>query len=150
MATYNNPKLVPAVTPLESGSIYVDRQVLDLANASFITAPVAAGDLVQIGLLGAGAVLVPNLAQIQFPTLDATATVSVGTEATAAAVMAAEAITAAEVKDGDDLVQAGTVGELTEPTPIYAVIGGTVGGFATTGKIVFDVAQRAYRSDVDG
>ncbi|MDN5939266.1 MAG: hypothetical protein L0H83_11465 [Salinisphaera sp.] len=150
MATYNNPKLVPAVTPLESGGLYIDRQITDLANADFITAAVAAGDLIQIGVIGANAVMVPGIASISFPTLDATATMKVGTLADDDAVLASETVTAAEVKDGDDLVLTGTVGSADEPTPIYLEVGGTVGGFATTGKIVFDVAQRAYRSDVDG
>lgn len=148
MSQYDNAKLTAGVTPLAAGAVYVDVQETDLAHADFIDAAVASGDLIQVGVVPANCVLVPHLSKVVFPTLDASATVALGTKTDSDALLAAAAITAATTKFGHELTQA-VIGDDYNDTPIYAAVGGTVAGFATTGTIELQLALRAWRHDVD-
>lgn len=155
MTTRNNAKLVAGVTPTERGSLYIDRQVTDLADRSFIPANLAIGDNIQIGVVPAGCKLVAHLSAIQVPVLDTSGTPTVkykiGSVATVAALAAEKTPGAAAsvVAPSDFVIGATGWGSPTDDTPIYLNLSAAIATQAATGKIVFDVALRAWDSEFD-
>lgn len=152
MATHNNPKLRSRITPTANGALYIDRQVTDLADPVQVPT-LANGDLLQIGVVPAGSKLVPHLCRLALPEIDSNASptgkVKIGTAATADALVA-EASVGAPVTDLQSSFKAVEIGSATDDTPIYATLSAALATQAATGKIVFDVALRAWDSVVDG
>jgi hypothetical protein len=152
MTQYNNPALVAGATPFAAGAVYADPQVLDITDRRTFPAAAALGDQIQIGVVPAGCTLLPHLTRIRIPVLDtgATGKYKLGTAANATAVAAELAATAAQTLFGEDLVQTGVVGSATDDTPIYLTVSVAIATQAAAGKIVCDLAFRAYDVDVDG
>lgn len=152
MSTHDNPKLTPRVTPAGSGTLYIDRQVTDLAD-SVQTPALANGDLLQIGMVPAGTKLVPHLCRLAVPKLDTngapTGKFKIGTAATADALVA-EANASAAVTDLQTNFKAVEIGSATKDTPIYLTLSAALATQATSGEIVFDVALRAWDTAIDG
>jgi hypothetical protein len=153
MSLLNNAKLVPAVTPFANGAVYLDTQVTNLASPGFWPAAIAVGDQIQIGEVPAGAVLIPWLSNIQLPVLDSgpagTLSVSLGTQATPAALKATAAAEAATNVPGSSLSATALIGDPVNPTPIYITATAAAVAAAQTGRIVANLAFRAWRDDTD-
>lgn len=159
MSTYNNPSMVAGITPEAAGAIYVDRQVTDLANAAVVPAALAVGDLLQIGVIPAGAVLVPELSTLRLPQIDTggsgTGAASIGVAGSNAAIAAAQSVTAAKDIRGSGLSFSAlpgasvAFGDPDDDTPIYLVLTGALVTQAKTGKVVCDFAFRAYVQNLD-
>lgn len=154
MTTRNNSHLVSGVTPDESGDLLLDRQITNLADRSFIPAALAIGDNIQIGVVPAGAVLVPQLSNIMLPPLDTNATPTVkykiGSVSTVASLAVEKTPLAvkSEVRAADFLL--GTVfGSPTADTPIYLNLSAAIATQATTGKIVADWVFRNWDDRLD-
>lgn len=154
MAKYTRSNLVAAITAFAVGAVYVDQQVTDLAQSSDFPAAALNADQIQIGIIPAGHVLVPQLTLLQVPQLDtnvsATGKYKIGTDASVAAVAAEQNGGAAVTLFGKDLVLTGTVGSPTDDTPIYLTLSAAIATQAATGKIVANLAMRAYRQGIDG
>lgn len=155
MTTFNNSKLRARATPAEAGALYVDRQITDLANADqFPTVP-ASGDSIQIGVVPAGCKLVPQLCTIQVPILDSngapTVKYKIGSVATAAALAAEKTPGAAVsvVATTDFIVAAAGFGSPTDDVPIYLNLSAARATATTIGKILADLALRAWDSELD-
>lgn len=152
MATRNNPKLVSRITPEANGTLYIDRQVTNLADPVQVPA-LANGDLLQIGVVPAGCKLVEHLCRLQVPLLDTNASKTgkfkIGTAAVADALVAEYTIAGA-VADLQPNFKAVEIGSADTDTPIYLTLTAALATQATTGKILFDVAMRAYDSEIDG
>lgn len=157
MATVNNTKLRARSTPAGAGQLYIDRQVTNLD--ALLTANPASGDNIQIGVVPAGCKLVPHLCLLQVPVLDTNAASTVkykiGSVATVGAL-------AAEVTPGNNatstvasasfLVGAAGFGSATDDTPIYLNLSAAVAtqpAAGARGKVLFDVALRAWDSVID-
>ncbi|KLD65429.1 hypothetical protein [Dyella japonica] len=153
MTTYINAKLVASITAFAVGALYVDRQVTDLADRGVIPAGVLNGDKIQIGVVPAGHVLVPQHCTIQIPKLDtnavATGKFKIGTDAKADALVAEKTAGAAIVLRGSDCDVTATIGDPSEDTPIYLGVTGPLATQAQTGKIIADLVIRAWQSEVD-
>lgn len=155
MTVYNRDyHLTPGVTATAAGAVYIDRQTTDLANTQEFPAAAANADQIQIGVVPAGHVLVPQLTLIQVPQIDtngaATGKYKIGTATTLDAVVIEQNGSAAKTLFGKDLVLTGTVGSQTDDTPIYLNVSAAIATQAATGKIVADFAFRAYESSIDG
>jgi hypothetical protein len=154
MTTRNNAKLIAMVTAFAAGALYVDRQITDIADRSFIPANLASGDNIQIGVVPAGCVLVQQLSTIQVPVLDTsgapTVKYKIGSVATVGA-LAAEKTPGAVVSKvaTTDFIVGPVFGSPTDDTPIYLNLSAAIAAQATTGKIVADWALRAWDSQVD-
>lgn len=153
MSTNNNPKLVSRVSAFANGALYIDRQITDVSDPVQVPAALANGDLLQIGVVPAGSKLVPRLCTLQIPKLDtnvsATGQGKVGTAAVADALVVAASLGAA-ITDLQTNFKDVEIGSATDDTPIYLTLSAALATQATTGKIVFDVALRAWDSEVDG
>lgn len=155
MTTRNNAKLVAGATPQAHGALYIDRQITDLADRSFIPSNLANGDNIQIGVVPAGCKLVAHACAIQVPILDTsgspTVKYKIGSVATVAALAAEKTPGAAAsiVAPADFAIGATGWGSPTDDTPIYLNLSAAIATQALTGKIVFDVALRAWDSKTD-
>lgn len=142
-----------AVTPFASGALYIDRQLTHFDNANQWPAAIANGDQVQIGVVPAGCVLVPQLSCFQIPKVDtngaATGKFKLGTADTIAAIAAEQNGGGALSLFGEDLVLTGVVGSPTDDTPIYLTASAAVATVAATGTLIADLALRAWRDDTD-
>lgn len=148
MTIYTNVHQVPRVTGLASGALYIDRQEVSLADDNAWPSAVALGDQIQIGVVPAGCVLVPWLSNLNLPVLDSgpsgTLSVSVGTQATPAALKAtATAIAPANVA-GSTLAPGVVIGSNLTNTPIFITATAAAVAAAQTGTIVFDLALRPW------
>lgn len=150
MTQYNNPKMVGGITAEASGAVYVDRQVTQLADPVTFPHGLQVGDQVQVGIIPAGHVMLPYLSVINFPKLDtnaaATGTYNLGTDTTPNLFGAA--INAGQVKKAA-LTGLDVVGDPEEDTPIYITVTAAIATQVATGRIVLDVAMRAWRSETD-
>jgi hypothetical protein len=150
MTQYSNPKMVPGITAEASGAIYLDRQVTQLGDPVAFPKALQVGDQVQVGVIPAGHVMVPYLSAINIPKLDtnaaATGTYSLGTEAKPALFGAG--INAGQVKQA---VLTGTdvIGDPEKDIPLYLTLTASLATQVAAGRIVFDVALRAWRSETD-
>lgn len=153
MSKFANPKLTPKVTPFAVGALYVDRQVFDLSDLAYKPSALAIGDLIQIGIVPAGCTLVPQLSTASIAILDTagspTATYTIGTEASAASLLAS--------KNGNAVVTVApggflnpTIGSPDTDTPIYAKVTTAAATLATSGKITVNLVLRAYQPEIDG
>ena len=153
MSLYTNPKLNSRVTPTANGALYVDRQVTDISDPVQFPAATANGDQIQIGVVPAGSKLVPRLCTLQVPLLDTNAAKTgkfkIGTAATPDALVNEYTIAAA-VTDLQTNFKDAEIGSATDDTPIYLTLSGALATQAATGQIKFDVALRAWDSEVDG
>jgi hypothetical protein len=157
MTTFINSKLRARATPDGAGELYIDRQVTNLD--AIVTSAPASGDNIQIGIVPAGCKLVPHLCLLQVPVLDTNAASTVkykiGTVASVAAL-------AAEVTPGNNatssiasasfLVGAAGFGSPTDDVPIYLTLSAAVAtqpAAGARGKVLFDVALRAWDSVID-
>lgn len=152
MSKFINALLVAAVTPSENGAVYIDRQITDLANRSVFPAAVANADQVQIGVVPAGTVLIPHLCCFRFPRLDTNAAPTgkfkIGTDTVLDAIVLEQNGNAAVALTAEDFVLTGVIGSPTDDTPIYLNASAAVLTLGT-GKVVLDVALRAWSDDVD-
>jgi hypothetical protein len=160
MTITTNTKLVAGITPSERGAIYVDRQVINLADTVAVPGPIALGDSIQIGVIPAGAVLVPELTTIQAARIDTGATGKATIETTigSANICVEKAVNAALLLRGSDLkpspvpVEPGQtspvpeIGSTTDDIPIYLTFTAAVATLARSGFIVCDLALRAVQS----
>lgn len=158
MTTYNNSKLRARATPEEAGALYIDRQVSNLADKSFVSGVPASGDAIQIGVVPAGCKLVAHLCTIQVPVLDAHASAAtvkykIGSVATVAALVAEKTPgnnATSLVVASDFIIGAAGFGSATDDTPIYLNLSAAIATQPTVpGKVVFDVALRAWDSAID-
>lgn len=146
------PKLKAAVTPFASGALYLDIQSTNLSNATYWPAGLAIGDTVQIGVIPAGMVLVPQLSSLVLPKLDSNASptgrVSIGTANQAAALLASTAVGTAASLFGAQLLQA-SIGSPDTDIPVLLTVTAAFATEVATGKIAFEPVLRAWRDDVD-
>jgi hypothetical protein len=153
MSTYDNPKLGSRITPDANGALYIDRQITDLSDTAQVPASLDNGDLVQIGVVPAGTKLVPRLSTLQVPKLDtngaATGKFKIGTSSTADALVA-ETSAGSSVSDLQTNFKDVEIGSATDDTKIYLTLSAALATQATSGKIKFDLALRAWDSVVDG
>lgn len=161
MTQYLNPHIRSGITPNEAGALYIDRQVTQLNDLAVIPAGTvfAIGDQLQIGVIPAGAVLLPELSTLNLPIVDTngapTAHGSIGTAASATQIAAAQALGAAVTLRGSSLAlsaQPGASLGLGSPdtdTPIYLTFTALVATLAPTGQFVLDLALRAFNPDFD-
>lgn len=153
MSKFTRNNLVAAVTALAVGALYVDRQKTKLSDATAFPAAAANGDQIQIGIVPAGMVLVPQHTLLQIPQLDTngapTGKYKIGTEASLAAVAAEQNGSAAVTLFGKDLVLTGTIGSLTDDVPLFLNVSAAIATQATAGTIVADLALRAFVPGVD-
>lgn len=153
MSKYLQVALVAAITPFANGTLYIDRQVTDLADRTVFPAAVANADQIQIGVVPAGCVLVPHLTAIRVPKLDAngapTGKFKIGTESTLDAIATEQNGGAIVTLTAEDLVLFGpTIGSPTEDTPIFLNASAAVATLGT-GKVILDLALRAWNDVVD-
>ena len=157
---YNNPKLLANFTPQALGALYLDRQVTNINDPNLGLAAPAVGDQVQIGLIPAGAVLVPELSTLHLPIFDTnaapTGAATIGVVGGTSAIAGAQNLSAT-AKDirGSALnfsaLPNGAVplGDPEVNIPISLTFTGAVATLAAQGQIVLDLAFRAFRSDAD-
>lgn len=150
MTQYNNPKMAPGITAEASGAVYIDRQVTQLADPVSFPHGLQIGDQVQVGIIPAGHVMLPYLSVINIPKIDtnaaATGTYNLGTDATPNLFGAA--LNAGQVKKAA-LTGLDVVGDQEVDTPIYITVTAALATQVTTGRIVLDIAMRAWRSETD-
>lgn len=153
MTIYTNTHQVPAVTPFATGALYLDRQEVSLAAPGFWPSTIAVGDQIQIGVVPRGCVLVPWLCNINLPVLDSgpsgTLSVSIGTQATPAALKATAAATGAQNVAGSALAPGVVIGDPVNDVPLFITATAAAVKAATAGTIVADLAFRAWSSNVD-
>lgn len=153
MSTFRNPAVLQGkAIPLQAGEAVVNRDVFDFANTSYRPSAVVSGDLIQIGVVPAGCKLVPHLSQIQIPAIDTSGTptgqASIGTTNDTDALKAAGAVNAAQRLFGEDLLPADAGAQYVD-VPIFLAFTANVATLAATGKIVADLAIRAFDDRVD-
>lgn len=157
MTTHANPKVdanLPNVPDV--GQIAFNRHVFDIAvGAGYRPAAIAENDLIQIGVVPAGHVLIPHLSRLSWPALEGGTPASdytIGTAASPAILKGSAASETAVVLFGEDwLVPATPIGARDADTPIYAkIITAAFHTIATTGQIVFEPVYRPWRADLDG
>lgn len=153
MSQFTRNNLVAAITAFAVGAVYTDTQITDLSQRTDFPAAAANGDQIQIGIIPAGHVLVPQLSLLQVPQLDsngaATGKYKIGTADAIAAVAAEQNGSAAVSLFGEDFVLTGTVGSPTDDTPIFLSLSAAIATQAAAGKIVFQPAIRAWRTGID-
>lgn len=150
----------------DAGGLRLNVFSLDLANPQVIdaatpqngpaklTAP-AANDLLQIGVVPAGEVLVPQLCNLRVPIVDTngspTGSFQLGTLATANALLGTTLVNAASSQFGEDFtLTTGPIGADNADTPIYMKWIAIVATLAVTGKIVFEQITRPFQTPYDG
>ena len=154
MADFANPNINDVLPNVpDTGTIAFNRFTYDQA-ASYHAAAVSVGDRIQIGVIPAGQVMVQHLSRLSIPALEGATPLSdytIGTEADPDALKGTAASETAVVLTGEDfLVGADPIGHPAEDTPIYITsITANQTNVATTGKIVFEPALRAWRDDLD-
>lgn len=153
MTMTNRTGLRAALTPFASGALYLDRQLTHLDDATQWPAAIASGDQIQIGVVPAGCVLVPQLSSFQIPKVDsngaATGKYKLGTASAITAIAAEQNGNAAVSLFGEDLALTGVVGSPTDDTPIYLTASAAVATVSATGTLVADLVLRAWRDDTD-
>lgn len=155
MTIRNNAKLVATATPTAHSALYIDRQTTDLSDRSFIPAALLLGDSIQIGVVPAGCKLVAHLCAIQVPIIDTSATPTAKYKIGSVAVpdaLAAEKIPGAAVSvvaTVDFKIGALGFGSATDDTPVYLTLSAAAATPSLVGKIVADLAFRAWDSKFD-
>ena len=155
MSRYINAKLVSAITAFAVGALYLDRQVTSLADRSVVPAAPLLADQIQIGVIPAGCVLVPQLSTVQVARFDTNGTslgkYKIGTADTIDAIATEQIGAAAVTVRGNALVIGATpIGSPTDDTPIYLTVSVAPATFAGTGAVVLDLVMRAWVDSVDG
>jgi hypothetical protein len=157
---YLNPKMRAGITPEAAGAIYYDRQITNLNDPVEVPAVLAAGDQLQIGVIPAGATLVPELSTLHFPIFDTngapTAAGTIGTAAGTSDIAGAQTLsgTANTVRSAalTTTPLPGTEPPLGSPDtdiPIFITFTGAVATKAAAGQVVLDLAFRAFNSAFD-
>lgn len=150
----------------DAGGLRLNTFVLDLTNPQVIDAATPASgpakltapqvnDLLQIGVVPAGEVLVPQLCNLRVPIIDTngtpTGSFQLGTAGTANALLGTTTTAAASSQFGEDFtLTTGPIGDDKSDTPIYMKWIAVVATLAVTGKLVFDQVTRPWNSNVDG
>lgn len=156
MATYKaiSADSTPIPVPREAGAVFIANSKFDFAVAAQRPASIGIGDMVQVGVVPAGCVLVQHLSRISLPSLDSagspTGDYSIGTALVPAALKAAAPAETAVVHTGEDLLAATVIGSRDVDTPVYAVFTTAVATVPTTGAIVANLAIRAFDGGFDG
>lgn len=144
-----------AATATEAGGLTFNKFFYDFADKAY-AGNLAANDMLCIGVVPAGNVLVPQLSRIDMLQIDTggapTGDYSIGTETTADALKASTASeTAAATLFGEDFALAtAEVGSKTVDTPIYVKAINASQTTPTTGKIVAHLVTRPWDSAIDG
>lgn len=154
MTIYTNPKMGVAPTANTAGVPSVFPFEFDFTNTTYRPATVAALDLIQIAIVPAGHTLLPQLCRFAIPAIDAggapTGDYSLGTLAVPAALHASAASETPQALFGEDiLVPTAAIGSPTDDTPIYIKAINASQTAPTTGKIVSELAYRAWDSALD-
>jgi hypothetical protein len=137
----------------DAGDLTFNAFVFDLANTAYAPTAIANGDKIQIGTVPAGEKLVAHLCRLDIPVIDTdvspTATGTVGTAASAAAVAGSQTLSAsAKLLTAEDFaLTTAEVGDANVDTPIYLTFTAAVKTLAATGKIVFEQVSRPVRCD---
>lgn len=151
---YANPKQRSRITADANGALYYDRQQTDIADPGLGLGTLAVGDSVQVGVVPAGHVLVPELSGISVPQLDtnasATGKVSIGTADDTAVLLAATTVGSAISKGIGDFAADVAIGDAENDTPIVLVVTAANATQATTGTIVANLVLRAFDAGIDG
>lgn len=155
MTQYLNPSLGPRVTAFASGQLLLDKQVTTIGDARAWPSAPANGDQIQIGVVPAGHVLVPQLSQLLVPRLDtnaaATGKYKIGTATTVDAIAAEVSAGTAQSLRGNSLVIGGPViGDPEVDTPIFLSLSAALATAATSGQVVAELVFRAWDTAVDG
>lgn len=157
---------VNVATSDDAGGLRLNLFVLDLTNpqvidaatpnngAAKLTAP-QVGDLLQIGVVPAGEVLVPQLCNLRVPIMDTngspTGSFQLGTLAVANALLGTTLVNAVGSSFGEDFtLTTGPIGADNADTPIYMKWIAVVATLAVTGKLVFEQVTRPFSTPVDG
>jgi hypothetical protein len=156
---YNNPRMVANFTPEAIAAVYLDRQVTDIKDPNLGLLAPAIGDQVQVGLIPAGAVLIPELSTLHLPIFDsdaaATGAATIGLANATAAIGGPQNLygTAKDIRGSAlnfSALPGGTgLGDPEKDLPIYLTFTAAVKTLAAQGTVVLDLAFRAFRSDVD-
>jgi len=154
MTIHKNPTLARAIaTPEAAGQTAVNPSVFDFGNAGYRPAALAVNDKIEVGIVPAGFVLVPQLSLLIIPALDSDGTpvgsASLGTAADPDA-LAASAVGARTLFGEDFTLNTGPIGSQTEATPIYLHFTVASDAVPTTGKIRADWVIRPWEAVVDG
>lgn len=147
---YSVAKQRARITATAAGALYQDVQKVDLAALALGT--VAIGDTIQVGVVPAGHVLVPELSGFTTDQIDAngtpTGTFSLGIAGSAAGLLAATAFGATVTKAPGALLSA-AVGSETADVPILLTATAAVATAATTGVFTGKWVLRAFDPAVD-
>lgn len=155
MTTHTNPKMaVPPIANTAFTPIFFPF-TFDFADPIQKPAAIAANDLILIGTIPAGHVMLYQLSRFAIPQLDSagspTGDYSIGTEAVPAALKGSAASETAVALFGEDiLIPAAVIGSPTDDTPIYIKAIAASATVPSTGKIVAELAYRAWDSSIDG
>ncbi len=155
MTQYLNPHLQARITPNTKGALYEDRQLTNLADPIAVPPALAVGDQLQIGVIPAGCVLVPELTTLHLPVFDTnaapTGAATIGTAASTAILAGAQALSATQ-KDlrgsalGFSALPGAAVplGSPDTDIPIFLTFTGAVATRAAVGQVVCDFVFRAF------
>jgi len=151
MATFKNPDNARRdLSVLAQGVVGYNRFTFDL-SASYATGAGADESLIEIGFVPPDCKLIPYLSRLSIPQLDSnggpTGDYEVGITGSTAALKAAAAAETAVVLSGEDFIDA-DIGSQTAAVPVYLRVSNVIATLGT-GTITFDVAYRAWNSDLD-
>jgi len=157
---YLNPKMRAGITPEAAGAVYLDRQITNLNDPAEVPAALAVGDQLQIGVIPAGATLIPELSTLHFPIFDTNGTptgaATIGTAAGTSQLAGAQTLSGtAKSLRGSALGYSALPG--TEPAlgspdtdiPLFLTFTGAVATLAQVGQVVLDLALRAFNPNLD-
>lgn len=139
-------------TSEDAGQLTHNKFVFDFA-APYAPTAIVAADRIQVGVVPAGEVLVPQLSLMSIPNMDTsgpTGDYSIGTADDPDALKAAAAAETAVVLFGEDWVLTNPVGAKDVDTPIYVVFTNPVNTPPTSGKITFEQVTRPWDDQIDG
>jgi hypothetical protein len=149
MATFFNPanRARSGLSIFAAGLMAIDKFTFSLA-ASYATGAATDESLIEIGIVPAGQVLVPQLSLLDIPVLDSngapTGDYEIGTAAVPAALKASAAAETAVVLFGEDWLRP-VIGSETEDTPILIRVVNviaTLGSGTITFQPVFENCRR--------
>lgn len=155
MATLKNPANTGrAQSVFAAGVVGYQRYSFSLA-ASYATGAATDETLLLIGYVPADCKMIRHLSRLEVPQLDSngapTGDFEIGTAADPDALLASAAAETAVVVFGEDWrtdAATASIGSQTEDTPIYLRVSNVIATLGT-GTIVFDVAYRAWNSQID-
>jgi hypothetical protein len=159
MTQYLNPKLRAGFTPESAAAVYVDRQITHLNDRVEVPAHLVNGDKLQIGVIPAGATLIPDLSTVRIPVIDTngapTATGTIGTPDRSNSLAVTQTLSAPVYLRGYDLNYNGQdtdttiYGSADSDIQILLTLTAAVATQAITGRIVCDFAFRAFNPLLD-